>query len=352
VPDASAKAGYRSVYAATQREVLAKARDARTAPLTSREPLAEVLDRWLAVQVQRRRRPKTYGTYRTLVKHQIAPHLGGVAVGALTPQRVDRWLRELEGSSLAPRTVATAHRCLKSALSWAVRQEIVPRNVAALVEGVSIPHTEIPPLTAGQVRQLLALLAGDRYAGPLLSCLLLGLRIGEACGLTWADVDLDAGIVQLRRQLQFESGRGCVLGPLKTAQSRRALALPTLLAELIAARPVAEAVDRARMGIKWRRQYDSWGLVWRTPLGSACYPDAVRKRFTRHATALGRPDLTPHALRHQHASILFAAGLNVKRVSEQLGHSTQAITADVYIHLLPQAAQEVPALVERWLDES
>ena len=351
VPDATAKAGYRSVYAATQREVLAKARDARTAPLTSREPLADVLAQWLRM-VERRRRPRTHETYGYLAAKQIAPYLGSVAVGDLTPQRVERWLQQLEDGDLAPATVAAAHRTLRAALSWAVRQEIVGRNVARLVEGVSVPRTEREPLTAAQVRQLLVWLTEDRYGGPLLSCLLLGLRIGEACGLTWGDVNLEAGVVQLRRQLQFQRGVGLRLVPLKTERSRRALALPASLTARLARRVTEEDIQRVQAGLKWRKGYDSWGLVWRTPTGNACHPDTVRLHFADYAAALGRPDLTPHALRHQHASILFDAGLNVRRVSEQLGHSSQAITADVYIHLLPQAAQEVPGLVERWLDES
>ncbi len=196
-------------------------------------------------------------------------------------------------------------------------------------------RTEAGYLTAAQARRLLTAVAGDRLEGLYRLMLATGLRRGEALALDWADVDLEGGIVRVRRTLARTS-KGLEFSEPKTERSRRAVPLPRAAVEALKAHRSRQAAERHAAGAAWQ----GMGLVFATEVGTPLEPRNVLRRFDVLARGAGLEGVHLHTLRHSTASFLLAAGTHTKVVQEHLGHSSYAITADIYSHVAPVQARE------------
>ena len=195
--------------------------------------------------------------------------------------------------------------------------------------------------TADELRTFLAHVADDRLA-PLWTLLAMtGVRRGEALGLRWKDVDLDAGRISIRQTL-IAVGYDVQVGQPKTKRGRRSVALdPGTVATLRSWRA--------------RRQKErmAWGqgalagddLVFTRENGEHLHPDRVSKLFDGHVRRIMLPRIRLHDLRHTHASLALAAGVNPKVVSDRLGHATVSMTLDVYSHVIPALQEDAAAIV-------
>ncbi len=209
--------------------------------------------------------------------------------------------------------------------------------------------------TPAQLHTFLAGIEGHDHYPLLRTAAMSGLRRGELCGLRWTDVDLDVGTVTVRQSITVVRGR-MTTGDVKTKRSRRVIDLdPTTLAVLRAWRKT-QTEHHLLMGAGWSNS----GLVFTMPTGQGWNPQTVSQAFERLVTPQRQaskseleqrlPNIRFHDLRHSHASHLLAAGVNVKVVSERLGHASVAFTLDTYAHVMPgqqaSAAAAVSALVD------
>jgi hypothetical protein len=164
-----------------------------------------------------------------------------------------------------------------------------------------------------------------------------GLRRGEALGLRWEDVDLQAGSLSVRRAL-IPNGRKVVVSEPKTARSCRLVVFDPETVEVLkwqAARQLAHQLE----------QRDEWietGLVFTKESGDAWHPEVVSRFFRQALKRSLLPTIRPHDLRHTHATLALRAGIHPKVVSERLGHATVSITLDTYSHAI-RAMQEEAA---------
>jgi integrase len=207
------------------------------------------LEHWLDKIAARRVRASTLARYRGIVRHQLLPELGHHRLDKLQPEHVDAlYVRLLDHDELAPATVLQVHRVLSRALKVAVQRGRVGRNVASLVDPPSVTKREVEPLTADEARRLLSVAAEERNGARWSVALALGLRQGEALGLTWSDVDLDAEvpILTVRRALQRQAGKGLVLVQPKSRAGGRVVVLPRPLARIF--RAVASGHDHGWVG--------------------------------------------------------------------------------------------------------
>ena len=129
-------------------------------------------------------------------------------------------------SGLSPRTVQYLRAVLRRALGQAVKWGVATRNVATLTEPPRVERPEMQVLTPEQARAFLDTVRGDRLEALYSVALALGLRQGEALGLRWQDIDLDAGVLHVRVALQRIHGEKARLVEPKTRQGRRSLPLP------------------------------------------------------------------------------------------------------------------------------
>ena len=164
---------------------------------------------------------------------------------------------------------------------------------------------------------------------------LRGLRRGEAAGLRWCDVDLDAATAMISQQLQQYDGH-LTLCPPKTSSSQRLIALDRTTVTVLRRHRAAQDTERARAGTSYR---DS-GYVFTNLNGDPMPPDRLTRHFRQLCDAAGLPPIRLHDLRHGAASLALAAGAELKTVQDQLGHSSIVLTADTYISVLPQVARQ------------
>jgi integrase len=159
-----------------------------------------------------------------------------------------------------------------------------------------------------------------------------GMRQGELLALKWEDVDLEAGVLQVRRTLSTATGGGFRFGAPKTAKSRRSIKLPNTALSSLRKHRKAQLEERMRLGELFVDQ----GLVFTSRVGTPISrQDLITRSFKPLLKWAGLPDIRFHDLRHTCATLLLSKGVHAKFVQELLGHATISITLDTYSHVLP-----------------
>jgi integrase len=301
------------------------------------------LARWID-HARPRLRPATYQGYARHVRLHLRP-LAEIPLGSLTPGHVERLLAGIVASGRSPRTAVHVRAVLRRALADGVRDGLIGRNVAALARPPRVVRREMRPLSASEVRELLETTADDEY-GPLWALAVgSGLRLGEILGLSWNDVDLEAGRLVVRRAMA-RADEGWALAEPKTARSRRTVELPAMAREALGARRTRQEADRTAAGSAWQDR--GLELVFTDTVGRPLTPAIVSDAWRRTRRRLGL-GVRFHDLRHTYASLLLGAGVPLKVVSDALGHSTIALTADTYAHLTPELRREAADAMDRAL---
>ncbi len=296
--------------------------------------LGQFLREWLAV-TRSRVRPRTFDAYE-LSLHRIERLLGTVPLTRLNPHLIQRAYAELLANGLSPRTVlqshAVLHRALKQARHWGLTNAL-PTDLVA----VHRPRQrEMRALSAAQLSVLLASSRNSHWYPLWVLLGTAGLRIGEALGLKWGDVDLDACRLQVRRALQRQRGRGLVFVEPKSYRSRRMVCLCRLAVEALAELPrdsESELVFVNRRGLAQ---------------DSSSVTDARKVALDR----AGLPQMRVHDLRHTPATVLFEAGAHPKLVQDLLGHSTVALTLNTYSHVTAGLSDQAARTMDRVLSRS
>ncbi len=342
------------------------AADQGTAVAATRITVRDYLEDWLEASASRVR-PTTLVSYSLHVHRYIVPAIGAGRLQQLTPAMIDKMNAALLKSGRMPRrepvegerpapaqglSPATVRRCgatLHKALGDAVRKKLIPYNPA---DAVDLPRVkaggadgagDLPVWTRLQLDKFLAHVAGERLFPMWRLAAWTGMRRGEVAGITWRDVDTDAGTITVRRARVNVTSADVRESKPKTARGRRRV-------ELDEETRVALAAWRERHDAERKAWPGAWpgdDLVFTLEDGSGLRPDYLSRTFRARAARAGLPVIRFHDLRHTHATLLLAAGVPVKVVSERLGHSTVAFTMDVYQHVLPgQQREAVQALAD------
>jgi integrase/predicted RNA-binding Zn-ribbon protein involved in translation (DUF1610 family) len=331
---------------ATQRECqsalnkVLTAVDARTyVPPTRITVKAFLLTEWLPA-VKGTLRPTTFASYTMLAKEHIVPRLGSLQLQKLTPASINALYAHLGehgrvhgGGPLSPSSVRRVHAVLHRACHDAVRWGRLTVNPvdAADPPKQSSEHAERPVWSAEQLGGFLAHVADDRLFALWRLLIMTGLRRGEALGLQWADVDMEAGAVSIRRAWIPVNGIAQMSEP-KTRRGRRTIALDPATLEALKAHAARQADEQA----DWEDAWVETGFVFTREDGLPLHPWHVSKAFKVHLEAAKLPEIPLHSLRHSYATLALSSGVNPRIVSGRLGHSTVALTLDVYSHVLPQ----------------
>ncbi len=197
-------------------------------------------------------------------------------------------------------------------------------------------------LTVEQAEKLLEAARGSRLDVLMILALTTGMRRGELLALRWDDIDFKQGLVSVHRTMTRVGGYGYVEGEPKTRSSRRRIVLPGVALEALQVHRIQQEQIRVNVGEKWQDK----GLVFCDGYGGFFSPDMVLRRFDKLLDEAGLPHMRFHDLRHSAATILLVAGVHPKVVQERLGHSTIAMTLDVYSHVLPSMQQEAAGKID------
>jgi integrase len=325
----------RKVSGKTKQEVRDKLRamhaelDAGLQPAAGKTVQAAV-DDWLEHGLSGRS-PRTIQLYRDGVR-PLTDRLGARPLRKLSAADVRSALAGLS-EQLSTRSLQIAHNCLVRAIRHAEADDLVGRNVAALVRPPA-GHEGRPSkaLSVEQAQRLLRAAASDLSAGdraarapyPLHAYVVLllttGLRPEEARALRWDHVDLEAGTVAVWR-----SDRAG--GDTKTPKSRRTLRLARIAVDALSQRKAVQAADRLRAGELWHAS----GLVFTTTVGTMLDQHNIRRGFRQITKAAGLgDDWVPRELRHTFVSIMSAGGVPVEEIARLAGHQQSSTTELVY----------------------
>ncbi|MDN5760137.1 MAG: site-specific integrase, partial [Tomitella sp.] len=336
----------------------------RRGPVATTVPrLEEFAADWLTDVVKPNLAPSTVANYELFMRLYITPDLGRKRVDRLSVRDVRLWLNELrercqccaQGKDKArakPRCCAAGKCCrqtasewtvhqawtvLRSMLSEAMRDELVTRNVAALVK-VPMPRPKKPRYwTVDEARRFLeSAKANDDplFAGYVLM-LVLGLRRGELLGLGWEDLDLDRGEAHIAWQLQRLGGE-LVRRRTKTHSSDAPLPLPDICVEALKHRHRVEDELRLAAGEAW----SSSGLVLTTRFGDAIDPRNFQRAFRSSVRRAGVPVIPVHSTRRTCASLLVALDVHPRVAMAILRHSKIAVTMDIYSQVSAASTRE------------
>jgi integrase len=212
----------------------------------------------------------------------------------------------------------------------------VARNVCSLVDAPSVSREEVQPLTSADARQVLSAAVGRRNGARWSVALALGLRQGEALGLPWDAVDLDAGSLTVRQALQRQPGMGLVFVEPKSRAGRRTIALPRPLVDGLRQHRAAQLEERLRAGSEWHDH----GLVFAQENGRPIDPSADYRAWRSLLADAGVRPARLHDARHTAASLLMLQGVPARVVMDVLGHSQISLTLGTYSHVVPELARD------------
>jgi len=292
----------------------------------ARLTVSAFLDRWLEVSKERVK-PRTHFRYAELVRLHMKPAIGATQLTRLRPLHIEELYSKLGKGSLSGTTVLQVHRVLHAALNQAVRWQLLDRNPADAVQAPRKTTRETPSLSGEQIPRLLNAVKAHPVELPTLIALGTGMRLGEVMGLRWQDVNLEDAIAKVRQTLQLTME----FDTPKSHRSTRTISLPSFLVEELKQHRKAQNERRLMLGEAWHEA----DLICDRGDGQPMRPDTISKQFRTIAREAGL-DVTFHGLRHTHASLMLQAGADLKVTSSRLGHSSIAITADLYTHVASQ----------------
>jgi len=316
------------------------------------------LDTWLTSRA--RLRDSTRRGYQSHVRCHLRPRLRGVLLADLDVARLQRLFAGMLEAGMTEATVRRVYCTLRSALNAAVREQLITDNPARYLQVPAgrRPHAVVwtrrrvrdwqrtgdrPPVavwTTAQTRRFLRSARSHKLFAAYQLIALRGLRRGEACGLRWADLDLDAGLAYITRQVQHVAGK-LTACPLKTPASRRAVALDRATIAALRKHRRAQQLEAEARGIILS------GYVFTAPDGGPLCPEHLTRTFNTLAANAGLPPVRLHDLRHGAATLMLLAGADLKTIADQLGHSSIVLTADTYLSVAIELGLAVAAATAR-----
>jgi integrase len=301
----------------------------------SRLTIRDLLQKWLA-ECDGHCAAKTVERYRSIAQLHIEPVLGHLKVGKLRAQHINdavsAWRAQPRNDHKKGTLTGTSVRhnfdVLRCALNYGIRMGLLVWNPCCNVKAPTRDDREIAPLDVEAAKKLFRSISISDLLLAVVLAIGTGLRRGELLALRWCDVGMPGRVLHISRAVEHVKGTIRIKTP-KTKKSRRVIALTTLALQALRAQYANQCARDEQLGID---PPEPSALVF-GQLGEIWSPGAFSLAFYRAVKKAKIPHVRFHDLRHSFASILLAAGVDLKVISEMLGHAGIAITADRYAHL-------------------
>lgn len=326
--------------------------------ISERMTLKDYLALWLEHESKPNIKRSTYLCYKNRIEKLILPYLGEKILQELRPRDVDAWLKTIAKLGYARSTLGDAKMILAMALKYAIYPaELIRTNPAV---GFAVPKSvqrKVIKRTVIAPEQFAAIPKNHRYYPVIKLLYHTGLRISEALGITWDDINLATGEIHVIRQ---RVSLGYFETP-KTATSARIFYADAMLLAYLKTLKAAQARDEMRLGKSYQIAYED------TQHGRTCVvlpkkmqpmdglerrslicirPDGTTYKHSGVAAALSKLGLNAHSFRHTHATRLIEAGAKPVDVAARLGHADASITQNIYTHDTTEMQHETARIFE------
>ena len=313
--------------------------------------VAQFLDRWLE-DIKARVTPKTHERYGEIVKKNLNPLLGAVALTKLRPMQISAaYAKALSGGrrdgkgGLSPSTVRYMHVVLKAAMGQAVRWQMLAHNPVDAVDAPKIERSTMKTYDLAQTAELIDATRGTRMTITVILAVLCGLRRGEIAALRWRNINL--GAAQLTVTESAEQTKTAVRYKQPKSGRGRSVALSTRVVNELRTHRAQQAEELLKLGIPLTDD----AFVVAQADGSPLQPRTITHQWhLLLANNKALPRIRFHDLRHAHATHMLSSGVHPKIASERLGHSKVGITMDLYSHVMPGMQEDAAARVDRDLE--
>ena len=350
----------KSFYGKTRKEAVDKMQKVLTEVRegTYSEPTNTTVESWLNQWLEGRKPHVAYNTYiayyRVITCH-INPQFGKMKLKDLKTRDIQTFINEKfengrrDGKGgLSPRMVKYINQTLRKALNQAIKERLIKFNPT---DGLELPKNrkpEMQTLSKEEIAKLLKAAEGTQNYNAYILALGTGMRRGEILGLKWQDIDFEEKTINVRRQLTNTENGTCHDLPLKTEKAKRTIFISD---EVIA------ALERQRQRIKDNKkmlwsEYEDNNLVFCKDNGEPLVPRVFLEHFEKDLKQAGVKHIRFHDLRHTFATLSLERDVPLKTVSDILGHSTIAITGDIYSHVTDKMKMEASETMESILGES
>ena len=245
---------------------------------------------------------------------------------------------ERDNRPLSAKTVLEHHRLISTVLEQAVKEGLVPFNVAARATLPKAEHKEVTYFQPEQVAAIRDALEQEPIKWKTLTHLFLitGARRGELLGLKWDKVDFENNRIRICNNLLYAPDRGVYEDSPKTDRSNRLIALPQETMQLLREYHKWQMEERLRLGAYYQDQ----GFVFAQDNGKPIHPDTVTDWLAKFSKRHDLPHIHPHAFRHTMASMLYFGGMDSVSISKRLGHAQISTTANIYAHVVEEADRQ------------
>lgn len=304
------------------------------------------VETWIEKYKAPRLAPSTLTSYRTNFKVHIRPAIGEIPLHKLSNYHIQRMLDNVGGSlSLFIKVYNVIH----GALEKAVELCMIARNPC---KGVAFPEDDkedMRVLSKEEQQRFIAALDGEYYRVMLLTYLYTGMRAGEVIPLLWSDIDLEKRSIRVNKKaittqnLKEHTTKQEVQNFCKTKSSKRKVVITAGLVEILREHKKSMQERLEALGEEWSED----GLVFLNSRNHIVQYGNVKEVLNRIYEKAGIEGATMHTLRHTYATRCFEAGVDIKAISEQLGHANVKTTYNIYVHLLEDTkAKEIDKLGE------
>lgn len=338
---------------------LERRRDAGTYVWTHDDvTLGQWLEHWLESVLPMTARWKTLSTYRSQMHVHVIPALGQWRLSELRPEHLEEHYRWMQTEGHSAHVIRAVHRVLRSSLNEAVRRRRLATNPALVARPPRAEEVEVEPLSVEESRRVLAAAQSTLLPARWSIALSLGLRQGEALGLLWPDIDLDDGVLRIRRSVQrhtwehgcpaadgspscgrkrgaeceHRTGGGLQLVEPKTKASRRTIVLPKPLVDELRAHRAGVNRRRLAAGENWDSTHD---LVFPTANGGLIDPSRDHTEWKALLKRAGVREVRLHDARHTAATLLLLQNVDIRTVMSIMGW-TEMATAQRYTHAVDE----------------
>lgn len=300
--------------------------------------------------------PTTYCGYEVNIRCHINPYIGGIQLQDLKAAhikdlykklkkdrevKVGRGVRKFKG--LSGTSIQYVHRVLSKALEDAYREETIAKNPAKLVTPPPKEKFKAEFLPANQIREMLDKFRDDEMFMPVYLSIVLGLRRGEVLGLQWQDIDFDNRIIHIRNNYVMDNGKPTLRGDTKTEMSTRDIVITERIIQVLKEHQHKQRKLRMQLGQAYR--VSNFVCTWSD--GQPFNPSHVSRGFSLRMKKYGLPMVRFHDLRHSNAALMISKNVPMKGASDRLGHSTIAITNDLYGHIERSVQEQIAETIDK-----